>query len=701
MKYILLCLFALTLSASVDAQTNHKVIFEDNFDGTTKNGWYVGGSFNLKTSISNGVYRMENLTKSNSSVWSIKSVGLKKEDNFIIEFDARQTEGVDNFGYGILFGKKNNSATYSKFQITSNHYRQFAKSENDKNEIPRDWKLKNIINGMNEWNKIKIVRTRNVIDCYVNNELTMTYGDYVEKGQDIALSSDKNGMVVEYDNFKVTTFDYEIKNVAGADKHLAKEYLPFNTADNDINVYVAVDGNTLYVTRHAENEDNSNVWISKQVDGRWGSVEKMPFPINNSAPNRVISTSSDQNTLYLMNTYKLDGSSDGAGISISNRTKDGWEIPTTIKVDSLVNKNRFVSYFFSSDNKILLTGIQPNEEDYDEQSLFVSFIKEDGSYTEPKNLGPTINTLAIGYNPTLAADNTTLYFGSTGHPGYGSGDMWITHRLDETWQNWTEPENLGPYINSSGFELSLSLDAKGDYAYLVSNDNSLPGAKGRGDIMKIELPEGAKPEPVVLVYGKVLNKNTNEPIAAKINYYDLTTGQEYGTAISDINTGEYNIVLPRGINYGFKSEVAGYVSISENLDLTNLDRYEEIEKNLYLVPIEIGQSIRLNNLFFDTGEYALKESSNSELKNLLKLLQLNPNMKIKIVGYTDNVGSDASNLTLSKNRANSVYEWLISNNIIKENISSEGMGRKDPVATNDTEEGRQLNRRVEFTIIEK
>jgi outer membrane protein OmpA-like peptidoglycan-associated protein len=137
------------------------------------------------------------------------------------------------------------------------------------------------------------------------------------------------------------------------------------------------------------------------------------------------------------------------------------------------------------------------------------------------------------------------------------------------------------------------------------------------------------------------------------------------------------------------------------LDLTKLDKYEEIEKNLYLVPIQIGQTIRLNNLFFDTGEYALKESSNSELKNLLKLLSLNPKMKIKIVGYTDNVGSAGSNQTLSKNRANAVYEWLLANNANKANLSSVGMGMKDPVATNDTEEGRQLNRRVEFTIIEK
>ena len=371
------------------------------------------------------------------------------------------------------------------------------------------------------------------------------------------------------------------------------------------------------------------------------------------------------------------------------------------KIDNLVNKNRFVSYFFSSDNKILITAVQTNKEDYDEQALFVSFIKEDGSYTEPKNLGPTVNTMGMDFNPFLAPDSRTLYFGSTGHPGYGSADIWVTRRLDDTWQNWTEPENLGPYINSDGFELNLTLDAKGDFAYLASYDSSLPGYKGQGDVMKIELPEVAKPEPVVLVFGKVLNKNTNEPIAAKINYFDLTTGQEYGTAISDINTGEYNIVLPRGINYGFKSEAEGYVSISENLDLTNLDTYAEIEKNLYLVPIEVGQTIRLNNLFFDTGEYALKESSNSELKNLQKLLEINPKMKIRIVGYTDNVGSNANNLTLSKNRANAVYEWLINKDVVKSKLSSIGMGEKDPVATNDTEEGRQLNRRVEFTIIEK
>ncbi len=695
-----LTLLVLLSAITLFSQTNYKVIIDEKFDNPNTKDWDLKNSTSQNLKIENGVYKLEGTNTKNIG-WAFKDLGLSINNNYIIEFDIRQTAGTDNSGYGLVFGMNKGITEYYKFSITSTQFRKLNGYWNKKFNDLREWKKKeSIINKMNEWNRIKVVRTRNLIECYVNDEQVAAYGKFKDNGRNIAIFVEKKGMKVEIDNFKLTTFDYEVRKVIGANKQLSKEYLPFNTVDNEKFCYVSADGNTMYVTRQIGNE-KSTIWVS-QFDGEsWGNLTKLPFPINNSGHNGIISASADQNTLYLMNTYKANGESDKSGISVTNKTKTGWEVPKTITVDNLVNKNKYVSYFFTSDNKILLLGIQPNEEEHDEQALFVSFIKEDGSYTAPKNLGPTINTLAMDFNPFLAPDSKTLYFSSTGRPGYGSADIWMARRLDETWQNWTEPENLGPFVNSSGFELNLTLDAKGDYAYLGSYDETLAGYKGEGDIMKLELPEGAKPEPVVLVYGKVLNKKTNEPIAAKINYFDLTTGQEYGTANSDINTGEYNIVLPRGVNFGFKSEATGFVSISENLDLTNLDQFEKIEKNLYLVPIEIGQTIRLNNLFFDTGEYELKESSNSELMNLLKLLQLNPNMKIKIVGYTDNVGSEANNLTLSKNRANSVYDWLIKNNANKSKLSSMGMGEKDPVATNDTEEGRQLNRRVEFTIIEK
>ncbi len=699
MKLISNIVFILLLSvATIFSQTNYKVIIDEKFDNPESKDWDQTNSIYQNLKIENGVYNLEGVNDKNNG-WAFRDLGLNINNNYIIEFDIRQVAGSDNVGYGLVFGMNKGRTEFYKFSISGNQFRRLSGKWNKKSQELRPWKKKeSVINKMNEWNKIKVVRTRNLLEFFVNDVQVAAYGKFVDNGRHIAFYVEKKGVKVEIDNFKLTTFDYIVKDVAGALKPLLKEYLPFNTSADEKFCYVSADGNTMYVTQEKVNE-KSKIWISNFDGKNWGNLIKLPFPINNIGGNSVISASSDKNTIYVMNTYNPDGSPKGSGVSVSKKTKDGWEVPTKIEVENFVNINKYGSFFFSADNKILLIGAQPNKEEYDEQALFVSFIKDDGTYTAPKNLGPTINTFAMEFNPFLAPDSKTLYFSSTGHPGYGSADIWVTRRLDDTWQNWTEPENLGPVVNSSGFELNLTLDAKGDYAYLGSYDKSLVGYKGKGDIMKLELPEGAKPEPVVLVYGKVLNKNTNEPIAAKINYFDLTSGQEYGTATSDINTGEYNIVLPRGINYGFKSEAQGYVSISENLDLTKLDRYDEIERNLYLVPIEIGQTIRLNNLFFDTGEYELKESSNSELKSLLKLLQLNPNMKIKIVGYTDNVGSDASNLTLSKNRANSVYEWLIKNNVDKSNLSSMGMGRKDPMATNDTEEGRQLNRRVEFTIV--
>ena len=701
MRYTLYCILILILAiTTLNSQSNYKVIVDEKFDDPSTKDWIQSNTIYQDLKIENGVYYLEG-NHTNNLGWYYKDLGLKVNNNYIIEFDIKQVAGDDNSGFGLIFGMNPAKTEYYKFSITSTQFRKLQGYWDSKTYDLRDWKKKSsVIKQMNEWNRIKLVRTRNLLELYVNNVMVAAYGKFKDNGRNIAIFVEKKGMKVEIDNFKLTTFDYEVKNVVGADKPLSREYLPFNTEENEKFCYVSADGNTMYVTRE-DGKNKSNIWVSKFDGKKWGNLTKLPFPINNNGHNGIISASADQNTLYLMNTYKPNGEPDKSGISVTNKTKDGWEVPKTIDVENLINKNKYVSYFFTSDNKILLIAVQPNDEDYDEQSLFVSFIKEDGTYTEPKNLGPTINTLAMDFNPFLAPDSKTLYYSSTGRPGYGSADIWVTRRLDDTWQNWTEPENLGPIVNSSGFELNLSLDAKGDFAYLGSYDKTLAGYKGEGDIMKLELPEGAKPEPVVLVYGKVLNKKTNEPIAAKINYFDLTTGKEYGTANSDINTGEYNIVLPRGVNFGFKSGASGYVSISENLDLTKLNRYEEIERNLYLVPIEVGQNIRLNNLFFDTGKYDLKESSNSELNNLLKLLELNPNMKIKIIGYTDNVGSDANNLILSKNRANSVYEWLLKNNIEKSKLSSVGLGEKDPVATNETEEGRQLNRRVEFTIIEK
>ena len=123
----------------------------------------------------------------------------------------------------------------------------------------------------------------------------------------------------------------------------------------------------------------------------------------------------------------------------------------------------------------------------------------------------------------------------------------MTKRIGDGWTKWSEPVNLGPEINSSSFDAYYVLPASGDYAYMVS---SLDGY-GSTDIVRIKLAKELKPDPVVLVHGKTLDAKTKKPISAEILIGDLITNKEVGEAISDPKTGDYKIVLPYGINYGF------------------------------------------------------------------------------------------------------------------------------------------------------
>jgi len=273
----------------------------------------------------------------------------------------------------------------------------------------------------------------------------------------------------------------------------------------------------------------------------------------------------------------------------------------------------------------------------------------------------------------------------------------MTKRLDDSWTNWSEPLNMGTDINSPAWDSYYTIPASGEIAYLVSGVNTF----GKGDIFRVQNSEATKPNPVVLISGKVLNKKNNFPIAADIIYEILPEGTEAGLANSNPENGDYAIVLPAGKLYSFRADVEGFYAISENLDLTGLTEYKEITRNLYLVPIEVGQTIRMNNVFFDFAKAHLKAESYPELRRVIEFLNDHPNVEIEIAGHTDHVGSDESNLALSGSRTEAVVGYLLNNGANKAQFTSMGYGEGKPIATNDTNEGRALNRRVEFTILKK
>jgi outer membrane protein OmpA-like peptidoglycan-associated protein len=379
---------------------------------------------------------------------------------------------------------------------------------------------------------------------------------------------------------------------------------------------------------------------------------------------------------------------------VSRKTETGWSAPEALKVDNLYNYNEKANFYMANNRKALLMSIE-REDSYGDRDLYASFAKPDGSWSEPVNLGNNVNTASEESSPFLAADDETLYFSSDGFAGFGGTDIYVTRRLDDSWKNWSEPENLGPDINSENDDEFFNIPASGEYAYYsrgVGTENM--------DIFKLELPVFYKPAPVVLVQGTVYNSKTNEALGdVKILYERLPEGTEIGLATSDPSSGAYKIVLPSGARYGYLAEAEGYVAVNANIDLNDLEEYKEINQDLYLVPIETGATIVLNNIFFDFDRSVLKEDSYPELRRVAEFMTNNSEVEIEIAGHTDNMGSTTYNQGLSNRRAKAVFDYLVENGVASDRVVSRGFGEGSPVADNDTSEGRAQNRRVEFKIL--
>ncbi len=469
-----------------------------------------------------------------------------------------------------------------------------------------------------------------------------------------------------------------------------------NSTTAELLPVISVDGETLFFVRESHplniNNYTQHVWYASIVPK--DSLEKavyLPAPINNNDNNAVCSITPDGQSLLLLNKYNPDGTM-GQGVSMSRKDGNVWGFPETLEIEDFYNDNNYGEYSLLNDGKTLLITTQ-RKDGFGNKDVQVCFKKEDGTWTKPKNLGPVINTPASETSPFMASDGITLYFASRGHLGYGNTDLFMARRLDDTWTNWSEPLNLGSTINTPKFDAYYTIPAKGDYAYFVSYTDS-SGA----DVFRIKLPVNAKPKPVALIKGHVYDAETKKPLSSQINYESLVSGKVMGVANSNKTDGFYSIVLPGGDFYGFQASATNYYPLSQNLDLRKLNEYQEKGIDLFLFPLKVGQKVKLNNVFFDTGKYSFRKETYVELDRLVQFLKENTTAVIRIDGHTDNQGEDASNMVLSNNRAKAVYDYLISKGVQTTQLSFKGFGETAPVDVNTTETGRQNNRRVEFLI---
>jgi outer membrane protein OmpA-like peptidoglycan-associated protein len=500
-----------------------------------------------------------------------------------------------------------------------------------------------------------------------------------------------------------------------------------NSEYNEINPMISPDGKTLYFARisHPNNthgaKGSQDIWYSDldAASGKWGPARRMGFPLNKDEYNCAYSITPDGNTMLIKGQYN-NGNYETRGFSTSKKTAAGWSPPQKMDIPSYVNmsKGQFDCGFMSADGKVLLMAFS-EKKNSKEDDIYVSFRQKDGSWSKPMDIGSDVNTKFTETTPFLAPDGATLYFSSDREGGLGSNDIYVSKRVDKTWQHWSKPVNLGSSVNTDGYDAYYTLAASGDYAYLTTFKNTL----GKGDIVRVKLtedqpanqpgkvgggdevagkPDVTRPDPVALISGKVIDQTTGKPVEARIIYQTLPDGAEAGEATTDPVTGEYKIVLPYGKQYTMRAIAKDFIAEGDNIDLTKPKGFQEIKgKELKMVPIKEGGVVRLNNIFFDTGKSELRPESGPELDRMVTTINDNPKMVIEIRGHTDNTGSNEINAKLSQDRADAVREYFISKGIEPDRVGSKGFGESKPIATNDTDEGRQQNRRVEFVIVKK
>ncbi len=467
----------------------------------------------------------------------------------------------------------------------------------------------------------------------------------------------------------------------------AREYFPTITAD----------GSKLYFTRHVSNNNyiNEDIFVSEWNGEDWETPASIGSNVNTLSNEAASSISPDGRKLFFTICENNKGFG-GCDIWVSDRLGDKWLAPKNLGA-SLNTASKETQPCISGDGRSLyfVSGRKGGQGMLD---IWVSNLKNDGTWEEPENLGATINTPFDEQRPFIHPDNHTLYFSSNGHPGFGNADIFMSKK-DEN-GNWQQPINLGLPINSYENEEGIYVSTDGATGYFASDRfNSGEVTKRNYDLYTFRMNEAFAPEAVTYVQGIVYDDESKEKLSAEIKFIDLKSGMIFNSTVSDESTGEYLLCLEAGKDYAMNISKAGYLFFSRNFSLPGIKAGENFKLDAALNKIKAEGKTILRNVFFETNSASLKTESNAELEILLKFLQENPVMKIEVGGHTDNTGTAEFNKSLSEQRAKSVYDFLVAKGIDKSRLSYRGFGATQPVATNDTEDGKAQNRRTEFRIL--
>lgn len=485
--------------------------------------------------------------------------------------------------------------------------------------------------------------------------------------------------------------DFEPRNLGAAVNSQYEEYLPYLTADGELLLFTSRRPESIGGYQALLRDFSEDFFVSeKWENGDWSSAENLGAPINSEDNEGAAAMSQDGRMIIFTACNRSDGVGN-CDLYLSYREGDRWSEPRNL--GAAVNSRGW-------DSQPCLS--------HDGRTLYFASARTGGSggrdiwsstwdgerWTEARNLGEPVNSPGNEDSPFLHADGLTLYFSSDFHPGFGKQDLFVSYRREGG--AWADPINLGYPLNTAAEESNIFVGTSGREGYINSDRE---GGLGGSDLYAFTIPEAVRPQISTFVRGVVQDSVTGTPVFAAVQVVDVATGDTLRDIRSGRSDGKFLMSLPGGREYAAFVQAPRYLFASRHFSLTDLKEGTYFDLIVKLKPIEEGISMVLPNVFYETGRFELKSESEAELLVLYRFLERNPGIRIEIQGHTDNVGNDADNLTLSRQRAEAVQAFLVEKGIAPERLQARGYGETRPVADNDTETGRAKNRRTEIQIL--
>ena len=489
---------------------------------------------------------------------------------------------------------------------------------------------------------------------------------------------------------------------------LLKNPVPFNpkplptvnTADDEYLAVISPDGkNILYTKRYTKKTRNELVprmveefTASVKVDGVFSEPQALGYPFNQSLNAGGPSITADNKQLYL--TVCSEGAQGKRNCDIFyTYVEDGFWVDLAPLPEPINLEKEWESQPSVSADGQTLYFVSSREGGFGGLDIY-KCVKENGSWSEPMNLGPEVNTKGDEKSPFIHSDSKTLYFASNGHKGVGGYDVFFVQDLDT---GYSKPVNIGYPINSEEDDLGLFVSLDGATAYFASN--KLGKGPGGWDLYAFELPEKVRPDEMRMVAGNIKVDQDAGLYGAQIDLRNLKTNQKQAVTVDSV-TGEYFAMVnaKEGNEYLLTVNQEGYAFSGSYINLDQADEDGLVKEEMNLSTIDVGRAYELRNINFESNSAQLTPGARAVVEAFASFLMENPKLKVTIEGHTDNVGAAEANLKLSQERAEAVVYYLKSLGIEANRMKAKGFGESRPVAGNQTESGRAANRRTVFVV---